>query len=332
MSVKMPIEQFVNELKLAYNRKDGYIMGSKGQDPKKWSVNSWWFTQYSGSQKTKALYWREHANHVWDCNGMAEGIYENFSGVNINTKARYNYAEWCDPKGSGTIPVDKRVAGAAVFWSDSSASGIHHVGYLIEPVKAGCPEGDWYLIEARGVMYGVVKTKLNGRKPNYWGWMTKYFDYTNASVPEEPSLQEHDEFEILKKGSEGAAVTELQKNLLLLGYSLPKYGADGDFGSETKTALKEFQKDHNLEVDGEYGEKSDAAMKEALKAFDVKTSVTVTGGTVNVRTAPNTTGKILGTVKAGTVLEYQGLDSNGWHLIIYNKQNAWISGKYTELK
>ena len=89
---RMPIKQFVAELEAAYERKDGYIMGSRGQNPKKWAKDSWWFTQYSGSQKTKALYWREHAERVWDCNGMSEGIYEDFSGVNINTKARFNYA------------------------------------------------------------------------------------------------------------------------------------------------------------------------------------------------------------------------------------------------
>ena len=87
---RMPIGQFVTELEAALNRKDGYIMGSRGQNPKKWSKDSWWFTQYSGSQKVKALYWREHAARVWDCNGLAEGIYEDFSGVNINTKARFN--------------------------------------------------------------------------------------------------------------------------------------------------------------------------------------------------------------------------------------------------
>ena len=76
---KMPIGKFVSELEAALNRKDGYIMGSKGQNPKKWAANSWWYTQYSGDQKKKALYWREHAERVWDCNGMAEGIYEDFS-------------------------------------------------------------------------------------------------------------------------------------------------------------------------------------------------------------------------------------------------------------
>ena len=42
----------------------------------------------------------------------------------------------------------------------------------------------------------------------------------------------------LKKGSKGAKVTELQKAILSYDNTLlPKYGADGDFGGETQTAL-----------------------------------------------------------------------------------------------
>lgn len=42
----------------------------------------------------------------------------------------------------------------------------------------------------------------------------------------------------LKKGSKGAKVTELQNILLSANPNiLPKFGADGDFGSETETAL-----------------------------------------------------------------------------------------------
>ena len=102
MAIKrMPIGQFMAEVEKAMIRKDGYIMGAKGQNPKKWAVNSWWFTQYDDTkeytpaQKKKALYWRENASRVWDCNGLPEGIYEEWSGVNINTKARYNYSGWC---------------------------------------------------------------------------------------------------------------------------------------------------------------------------------------------------------------------------------------------
>ena len=56
----------------------------------------------------------------------------------------------------------------------------------------------------------------------------------------------------LKKGSKGALVQRLQ---LAIGTSnLPKFGADGDFGTETQTALKaitgKIQVDSLAEIDG----------------------------------------------------------------------------------
>ena len=153
--------------------KDGYIFGARGQDPKKWAKTSWWFTQYKGSQRTKALYWREHAARVWDCQGLAEGYINDVTGKNIDVRARDNFANWCDPKGKGKIPAERRVPGAAVFmgWP------ITHVGFLVKPVNDSDPTGDWWVVEARGVMYGVVKTRLSARSWTRWGLMTKYFDY-----------------------------------------------------------------------------------------------------------------------------------------------------------
>lgn len=333
MAKLMPIGQFVSELYAAYKRKDGYIMGATGQNPKKWSPNSWWFTQYTDpKQRKQALYWREHAARVWDCNGMAEGLYKDFSGVSIDTKARYNYAQWCNPKGSGMIPAKYRVPGAAVFWG-TSAANIHHVAYLYKPVKDGVPSGDWYLIEARGVYYGVVMTKLNDRKPDFWGWMTKYFDYDQpVTVPVDSPTSGR----ILRNGDEGADVKQMQTNLIRLGYSCGKWGADGDFGDATEIALKKFQTEHGLEADGEYGPLSRAEMDKAIA--DIETPhddprrVKIVGGNCYVRTAPNTSGKSLGVAHDGDLLPYGGLTSeNGWNLVEYKGENGWVSGKYSRL-
>jgi hypothetical protein len=48
---------------------------------------------------------------------------------------------------------------------------------------------------------------------------------------------------MLKKGNRGKEVRELQEKLLSLGYELPKFGADGDFGSETVSAVAEFKQE-----------------------------------------------------------------------------------------
>lgn len=164
---------------------DGYIMGATGQRPGDLPVGSWWFRQYRGRNRTKALYWRARADRVWDCNGLAEGYYKDQTGVSINTRARNNYASWCDPKGKGVIPAAKRVPGAAVF--KANRLGIHHVGYLVAPVVPSNPAGDWYIIEAKGVMYGVIRSRLSDGGWNRWGWMTKYVDYAGAQAPAAPT-------------------------------------------------------------------------------------------------------------------------------------------------
>ena len=217
-----------------------------------------------------------------------------------------------------------------MFWGDS-ASSIHHVGYLWKPVNANSPGGDWYIIEARGVMYGVVKTRLYSRNPNYWGWMTKYYDYSGSSekIPDTST-----EPRILRNGMEGDDVKALQTNLIRLGYDCGRWGADGDFGDATEMALKSFQRNAGLAADGEYGPLTAAAMEKALAASEAAPEtepkqVEIVGGDCYARAAPNTSGKILGVCRRGTRLTYQGETSeNGWLLVIYDGQNAWVSGKY----
>lgn len=54
----------------------------------------------------------------------------------------------------------------------------------------------------------------------------------------------------LRKGMTGGDVKTLQRLLFADGYSVGKSGDDGDFGNDTEKAVKNYQRDHNLEVDG----------------------------------------------------------------------------------
>lgn len=62
------------------------------------------------------------------------------------------------------------------------------------------------------------------------------------------------QLDVLKKGSKGEQVKTLQRLLLALGYDLKKYGADGDFGGATDSAVRAFQKAKKLTVDGIVGQ------------------------------------------------------------------------------
>ena len=74
--------------------------------------------------------------------------------------------------------------------------------------------------------------------------------------------------EVLKLGSKGKAVEDLQKYL--------KIKVDGDFGPKTEQAVKKFQTSKNLTADGVVGEKTWNAM-----GFEITTDLSETVSTSN---------------------------------------------------
>lgn len=75
----------------------------------------------------------------------------------------------------------------------------------------------------------------------------------------------------LRRGCKGESVQLVQVKLLQLGYSLPRYGADGSYGSETISAVINFQRDNGLAGDGVCGPKTWAALDRAepMKLYTV---------------------------------------------------------------
>ena len=72
---------------------------------------------------------------------------------------------------------------------------------------------------------------------------------------------------VLKKGSSGTAVTELQENLKKLGFHLD---ADGQFGGKTEAAVRELQQSFNYTVDGIVGDGTTFLIKQQLQLGWVK--------------------------------------------------------------
>ena len=149
---------------------------------------------------------------------------------------------------------------------------------------------------------------------------------------------------VLKNGSSGSYVSDLQTKLNKLGYNCG--AVDGVFGTNTEKQVKKFQADYKLEADGIVGEKTWAALDKAKKNEGSNTAsntpesdksfasyvarVTSKSG-LNVRNSPNASGEIVNTLPhagAYTIVE----EKNGWGLLkSYQKnQNGWICLKYTE--
>lgn len=91
--------------------------------------------------------------------------------------------------------------------------------------------------------------KKNGK----WIDPTPYLDNDFVVTPTPKEIKVTVELTELSKGSKGEEVKTLQSLLGIKGYSLGKYGIDGDFGDSTLNAVKQFQKENKLACDGIVG-------------------------------------------------------------------------------
>ncbi len=141
----------------------------------------------------------------------------------------------------------------------------------------------------------------------------------------------------LSKGDYGTAVTAMQKLLLKWDPAcLPKCGADGDFGGETERAVKDFQNTHDLPITGVYDKKTRELLTGMYGETKPAPVVEVVGGTVNVRSAPGTSGtRILAVAHKGDRLPFQGetrqIDGRDWYLVEYENVNAWVSSRFAKV-
>lgn len=90
-------------------------------------------------------------------------------------------------------------------------------------------------------------------------------DRNRANEPSPPSGGTRDNG-VLSQGARGAAVTDIQNQLIALGYNGANgkpLSPDGDFGANTRAALEAFQKAHGLDVDGKAGKNTLAALDTA---------------------------------------------------------------------
>lgn len=156
----------------------------------------------------------------------------------------------CKIKGK-IADVSELQLGALVFNTTRS-----HVGVYV---------GNGYVVEAQSFSKGVTFSKLATRSAFKLFGLCPYLFYevepNIGTVPEYvPNNSEVSEVPTIKTGSEGVAVRIMQKLLQAKGYKLPLYGADGEFGSETRYAVLDFQRANGLTSDGVCGPLTWAAL------------------------------------------------------------------------
>lgn len=253
----------------ALNEHWGYIWGTAGimwTSAKQQQKVQYMINKYGNNWKknadakndnyySAAMYGEKWIGHtVADCSGLFAWAFK-VLGSAIAHGSNSIYDRYCTEKGKLNDTLKKTLTpGSAVFTGDASKHG--HIGLYI---------GDGKVIEASGTIAGVCVSNLSAGKWTYWGWL-KNVSISSENAPKIPSSGKDDnlpmkDYPTLKRGSKGEYVKVLQQKLMMLGYSLPRYGVDGDFGTETENAVKQFQKDYGLNADGVVGRKTWMALE-----------------------------------------------------------------------
>jgi len=129
---------------------------------------------------------------------------------------------------------------------------------------------------------------------------------------------------VLTIGSRGDSVIQWQELLIKAGYELPRFGVDGDYGSETAGATKQFQQDMGITVDGIVGIQTLQAMKVRLGMADPN-SIPESGGNMSLEELTNVyeneTGIVKPVKRAGSAI-IPALGIAG--LLYYGSKKGWF--------
>lgn len=151
--------------------------------------------------------------------------------------------------------------GDQIFFGSGSNSS--HTG-IVEKVE----NGKVYTIEgntsgASGVVAnggGVFRKSYALSYKKILGYGRPRYDNETTEVIETTTTKEEStvniELSVLKNGSKGEQVKALQRLLHAMGYGLGKNPIDGEFGEKTETAVRTYQKLHDLTRDGIVGQKT----------------------------------------------------------------------------
>ena len=224
-----------------------YLYGTVKSKTTAERIEERWKNHYSKTWTREAY---DHAtvamspdDYATDCQGLLDAYLTYELGEKTDVNADYNYRKWCADKGKISEIERPYKLGEAVFMANSRGK-MSHVGWICGLDS----DGELLVVEARGLSYGVVVTRLEDRPWTHRGLMTKKFDYKE----DEPMATK---FEVIKPMLKGDGVKAMQNALNVNGYT-------DDNGNA-------------LEEDGKWGSKSQAAFRKLLEAHTQESNIKV---------------------------------------------------------
>lgn len=214
-----------------------YLFGSVRVKTSQATIDRYYENHYK-SQMTRERY--NALTKDWDRNGYAtdcEGLLDAWLTYECNdptdNNANGNYVTWCTDKGKLSEIDRPYVVGEALFMANT-AGKMTHIGW----VCGFGLDGDPLVVEARGIAYGVVITKLSGRNWTHRGLMTKKFEY-EKNEEEKPVI----DFNQTKPMPSGETYRAMQQVLDACGftdYEDKPIEVDGKWGNRSKSAFTKF--------------------------------------------------------------------------------------------
>lgn len=229
--------------------------------------------------------------------------------ANASYRASSNYGIGADGRVGCYVNECDRSWCSSSSYNDNRAVTIECASDTTEPlavrdvVYEKCIQLVADICKRNGIKKLIWSTNKNERVNHLNGCnMTVHRDYANKSCPgsflynrmgdiaakANAILGNPDYRPTLKKGDSGSYVKELQTDLIKLGYNLNPYGADGDFGNTTESAVRLYQAEHDLTVDGICGDATWKSILAEVEAHNIKV-VDVAAGTPLFKDPPYST-------------------------------------------
>ena len=224
-----------------------YLFGSVRVKTTQATLDRYYDDYYSVNGYTRARFdeltadW-DRNGYATDCQGLCDAYLTYECGEKTDINADMDYRLWCTDKGRIEDINRGWVIGEAVFRANS-AGKMNHIGWIC----GFMPDGEPLVVEARGIAYGVVVTRLSRRDFTHRGLMTAKFDYSAADKPQEEKPMEPI---VLKRTSpmmQGDGIRLMQQALNALGYTDDagrQLDEDGKCGSCTMQAVQRFANSH----------------------------------------------------------------------------------------
>ena len=214
--------------------------------------------------------------------------------------------------GESAISLAKQSGDLQFLCTDSDTSRANRITHVAMVASAD------RIVHARGTKYGVRTDSID-----------LYHGKVCAVIRYQPSCT-------LRSGMKGYRTLSLQQALNRRNADILE---DGEYGGETQSALRLFQKSMGIEETGVadeatlkalgQDETADGTSPTVTPSEPLRNAVRITGDAVYVRTGPGMQFEWVSIARKDNVFDLA--DADGWFPILLNGDVCWVSGKYAAL-